>query len=74
MNIGRLARMAKVLVDKNGDKIAAGVNRATDLVDKKTNGKHREKLTKIDDMASKLDKSPDRKGGRESTEDPPPAP
>lgn len=57
MKIGRLAMMAKNLVDKNGDKIAAGVNKATDIVDKKTKGKHSEKLSKIDDMAKKLDKT-----------------
>lgn len=59
VKLNRLARMAKELVDKNGDKIAAGVNKATDLVDKKTKGKHHQKLVKIDDMARKLDKGKD---------------
>jgi len=63
VNLNRLARMAKDLVDKNGDKIAAGVNKATDIVDRKTKGKHHQKLEKIDDAARKLDKDP---GGRDA--------
>ena len=59
MNLGKLAQKAKNLVDKNGDKIATGVGKATDFVDKKTKGKHHDKLEKIDDMAAKLDKSKD---------------
>ena len=59
MNLGKLAKKAKSLVDKNGDKIATGVGKATDFVDKKTKGKHHDKLEKIDDMAAKLDKSKD---------------
>lgn len=65
MKLSRLTRMAKDLVDKNGDKIAAGVTKATDLVDKKTKGKHHAKLRKIDDLARNLDKGA---GGREGDE------
>lgn len=59
MNLGKLVKMAIKVVDKNGDKIAAGVGKATDLVDKKTDGKHREKLEKINGLAAKLDKTRD---------------
>lgn len=57
MNLGKIMKQAKQVVDKNGDKIAAGVGKATDFVDKKTGGKHRDKLEKIDDLAAKLDKT-----------------
>lgn len=69
MNIGKLAQKAKAVVDKNGDKIAAGVGKATDFVDKKTKGKHSDKLAKIDDVAAKLDRSKDDK----SKDDTPPS-
>jgi MT0933-like antitoxin protein len=42
---------------KNKDqvaKIAKGVDKATDLIDKKTGGKHADKLKKVDDAAAKL--------------------
>jgi len=76
MKIGRFAKLAKDLVDKNGDKIAAGVNKATDLVDKKTKGKHSDKLTKIDDLANKLDKTrrPDTDDAPPTDPPPPPTP
>ena len=57
MNLGKLVQKAKAVADKNGDKIAAGVGKATDFVDKKTKGKHHEKLEKLDDLAAKLDKT-----------------
>ena len=57
MNLAKIVKQAKQVVDKNGDKIAAGVGKATDFVDKKTGGKHREKLERIDDLAAKLDKT-----------------
>lgn len=69
MNLARLVRKAKQVTDKNGDKIAAGVGKATDFVDKKTKGKHHDKLAKLDDLAAKLDKT---KGGGDAT--PPAAP
>ena len=59
MNIAKLVQKAKSVADKNGDKIAAGVGKATDFVDKKTKGKHHDKLEKIDDLAAKLDKTKD---------------
>ncbi len=37
-----------------GDKIADGVDKATDMVDDKTGGKYTEHLDKVDDMADKL--------------------
>jgi len=45
--------MAKKFADKNKDKIAAGVKKATDTIDDKTGGKHADKLKKIDDAAQK---------------------
>lgn len=57
MDLGKLARKAKAMVDKNGERIASGVDKATDFVDKKTGGKHHDKLEKVDDLAAKLDKS-----------------
>ena len=59
MNLGKLTKQVKSVVDKKGDKIAAGVNKATDFVDKKTKGKFHDKLERLDDMAEKLDKNKD---------------
>ena len=44
---------AKALANKNKDKIADGVDTATDVVDRKTGGKHRDHLQKVDDAADK---------------------
>ena len=54
---------AKDLVESQGDKVADGVDKATDLVDDKTGGKYTDKLEKVDDMADKLR---DAKGAGES--------
>lgn len=62
MDLGKLAKKAKKLVDEKGDRIAAGVDKATDFVDKKTGGKHRAKLEKVDDAAAKLHKKNDAEG------------
>lgn len=45
---------AKKLAMKNKHKVAAGVNKATDVIDKKTGGKHTDKLKKLDDAAAKF--------------------
>ena len=50
---------AKDLVENQGDKIADGVDKATDFIDDKTGGKYTDKLDKVDEMAAKLDKSDD---------------
>lgn len=71
MNIARLAKKAMAVVDKNGEKIAAGVGKATDFVDKKTKGKHHDKLEKLDGLAAKLDKTKDHGPGDDAP--PPPA-
>lgn len=55
-NLGKFADKAKVVVDKSGDKIAAGVDKVTDTIDTKTGGKYHDKLEKVDDLAAKLDK------------------
>jgi hypothetical protein len=45
---------AKDLALKNKDKVAAGVHKATETVDKKTGGKYADKLKKVDDAAAKF--------------------
>ncbi|MEO6652417.1 MAG: Rv0909 family putative TA system antitoxin [Ilumatobacteraceae bacterium] len=46
--------MAKKFADKNKDKIASGVKKATDTIDEKTGCKHTDKLKKLDDAAQKF--------------------
>ena len=73
VNLAKLTRTVKKVVDTKGDKIAAGVGKATDFVDKKTKGKYREQLEKVDDMAQKLDKTKDRRpDGQPSPQSGPP--
>jgi hypothetical protein len=67
MDLGKLAKKAKNIANKQGDKIAAGVDKATDMVDKKTKGKYHDKLEKLDSAAEKLDKT-------KKDDAPPPAP
>lgn len=50
----RTLTKAKALAEKNKEKIASGVNKATDAIDKKTGGKHADKLKKLDDAAAKF--------------------
>ena len=45
---------AKKLIEGNKDKVADGVDKATDVVDDKTGGKHTEHLDKVDDAAAKF--------------------
>jgi MT0933-like antitoxin protein len=45
---------AKKFAMKNKEKIAAGVDKATDVIDKKTKGKHHDKLEKADAAAAKF--------------------
>lgn len=49
---------AKSLFDKNKDKIAPVVTKATGAIDKKTGGKYADKLKKVDDAASKMAAAP----------------
>lgn len=44
---------AKDLLNKNKGKVPQGVDKATDVVDQKTGGKHRDNLEKVDDAARK---------------------
>ncbi len=54
------ADKAKDLAEKNAGKIADGVDKATDMVDKKTKGKFTDKLDKVDKAAKDFaDKSND---------------
>jgi len=55
-NLGKIAGKAKVVAEKSGDKIASGVDKATDKIDKKTGGKYHDKLEKVDKLTAKLDK------------------
>ena len=75
VNLGKLAKKVKGVVDTKGDKIAAGVGKATDFVDKKTKGKYADKLQKVDDLAEKLDKTKggDPPGPAAAGEPPPPS-
>ena len=45
---------AKKFALKNKERIADGVDKATDMVDKKTNGKYHDKLQKADEAAAKF--------------------
>jgi hypothetical protein len=54
-NLNRIKGVAA----RQGDKIASGVDKATDVIDKKTGGKHTDKLQKLDNMADKLRKDDD---------------
>lgn len=47
-------KKAKDVAESQGDKIADGVDKATDMIDDKTGGKFTDKLEKVDDMADKL--------------------
>lgn len=72
VNLGKLAKTVKKVVDSKGDKIAAGVDKATDFVDKKTKGKFHDKLEKVDAAAGKLDKTTARAAADTGDEAPPP--
>lgn len=75
MKLGKLANRAKSVVEKKGDKIAAGVDKATDFVDKKTKGKYHDRLEKLDDAAARLVSDAGEKPGPDDTADgAPPAP
>lgn len=43
----------KGMANKNKDKVAGGVDKGTDVVDKRTGGKHTDNLQKADDAADK---------------------
>jgi hypothetical protein len=69
-----LLNSAKNFALKNKDKVAAGVDKATDVIDKKTGGKHTDKLRKLDDAAQKFaGKTPAPKPDAAVTPDPAPA-
>ena len=71
VDIGKIARKARQLVDKRGDTIAAGVDKATDFVDKKSKGKHHDKLERVDEMARKLDKKQEADPAAADAKEPP---
>ncbi len=53
LNSKNLAK-AKDLAMKNRDKVAPAVSKATGAIDKKTGGKHSDKLKKLDEAAAKI--------------------
>ena len=53
----KLRKKAEQAVDEHGDKIAQGLDKAGDLVDKKTGGKYSDKIdTGVDKAKAALDK------------------
>lgn len=49
---------AKGLAAKNADKITGGVSKATDAIDKRTGGRYRDKLDRVEDtVADTLEKA-----------------
>ena len=44
--LDKIKGQAKDAVDKHGDKIATGVDKAAEAIDKKTGGKHHDKIVK----------------------------
>ena len=58
---------AKQFAMKNKEKIAAGVDKATDAIDKKTGGKHADKLKKVDEAAAKFSGKPVTKDSTDAT-------
>ena len=66
---------AKKFAMKNKEKIAAGVDKATDAIDKKTHGKHHDKLVKVDNAAAKFGGKPKQPAAADAEAPaPPPAP
>ena len=57
--LDKLKGKATEAVDKHGDKIAGGVDKAADAIDKKTGGKHHDHIvkgrTQAKDALDKLD-------------------
>lgn len=57
--LDKMKGKATQMVDKHGDQIAGGLDKAADLVDKKTKGKYRDKIAtgnqKAKDALDKLD-------------------
>lgn len=52
LNLKKLRGQATDIAEKHGDKIADGVDKATDMVDDKTGGKFTDKLDQVDDKAA----------------------
>ena len=66
---------AKKFAMKNKEKIAAGVDKASDMVDKKTHGKYHDKLEKVDSAAAKFGGKPKQPAAADpDVPAPPPAP
>ncbi len=65
-------------VDKHGDKIQQGLNKAGDMADKRTQGRHTDKITKAKSKAAeamvKLNKKDDGRPPSDGGAVPPPPP
>jgi hypothetical protein len=54
MGLLDIFKRSKKTAEQHGDKIADGVDKATDVADDKSGGKYTEHLDKVDEMADKL--------------------
>jgi len=54
MGLLDIFKRSKSTAEQHGDKIADGVDKATDVADDKTGGKYTEHLDKADEAADKL--------------------
>ncbi len=63
MDLDKLKKKAKDLVDEQGDKISDGLEKVADVIDEKTDGKHTDKIQQgvakakeaLDDLDGKRD-------------------
>lgn len=60
----------KQLAEDNSDKITGTVGKVTDRIDKQTQGKHRDKLDRVEGAVEKALRKDDGPGGPGSTEGP----
>ena len=60
---------AKNFAMKNKEKIAAGLDKATDTIDKKTHGKYHDKLEKVDGATAKFAGKPKEAAATAATDD-----
>jgi hypothetical protein len=65
LNAKNIAK-AKDLALKNKDKLAPAVTKATSAIDKKTGGKHADKLKKLDEAAAKISGTAPKPGAERS--------
>lgn len=71
LSIGRVREQVGKAVDQHGDKIAAGMDKAGEAIDRRTGGKHK---SKIDGGLSKAKSALDKLDGKDDDIPPRPAP